>query len=188
MDATVAVALITSLSTLTAAAVAGAVSVSVTRRQLQHQEAIARDDRAEQRAAEHREVRRQTYERYLSQVDAAYRLLDEGWKEPAGAGARWRDDAFTARRTLVEAYFRVELVGPEPVQDQAKVVLDSVLEEFALHKSLARSLDDETTAAAGPAAHRSAIEARQATTERFITAARTAVGTGREETAAATAD
>ena len=75
MNDTVAVALITSLSTLTAAGLAGWVSARTNDRQLRHQAALAREERAERRALDRRELRRETYERFLARADAAYRLL-----------------------------------------------------------------------------------------------------------------
>ncbi|OEV10372.1 hypothetical protein AN218_17820 [Streptomyces nanshensis] len=182
VDATVAVALITSLSTLTAAGLAGAVSLRVASKQLRHQETIAREDRAEQRAAAHRDMRREAYERFLSQVDTAYRLLDDGWKAPIPAESRWWEDAFAIRRTVAEAYFRVELVGPQAVKDRANEVLESVFDEFRSHRRVTRSLGEATTAAeADSSAHRNAIRARQTTTERFVVAARAGFGNGVEE-------
>lgn len=131
MNDTVAVALITSLSTLTAATVAGAVSVRVTGRQLRHQQALAREEREEQRALARRDMRREACEGFLSQVDAAYRVLDAAWTAARDAAP---DEAarFAARRTLDEALIRLRLTGPDELAEQATAVVAAVSEEFRL--------------------------------------------------------
>ncbi|NBM18847.1 hypothetical protein [Streptomyces sp. GC420] len=178
MKDTVAVALITSLSTLTAAGLAGAVSAWATGRQLRHQAVLAREERAEQRAVAQRELRRESYERFLREADAAYRVLDEGWfAAPFTETDRW-EAGFAARRTLDEAYIRVRLVGPESVAERAAEMVGSIGGEFRLHAHVARSGPGtaDSAAALDPGARARALRARYASSGEFVTAARRALG------------
>jgi hypothetical protein len=174
---TVAVALITSLSTLAAAGLAGAVSAQVTARQLRHQRELAREERAERRAIDHRETRRESYERFLSQADAAYRVLDDGWfARPFTQSPRW-EAGFAARRALDEAYIRVRLAGPEDVAERGAEVVRSINDEFRLHARIAASSPDTTSSVAGldPSARAEALRARFAGSGEFVTAAQRAL-------------
>jgi hypothetical protein len=178
MNDTVAVALITSLSTLSAAALAGAASAWVTSRQLRHQVALAREERGEQRAVDHREMRRESYERFLSQVDAAYRVLDEGWfARPFAEMPRW-EAGFAARRALDEAYIRVRLVGPEEVAERGAQVVRSIGDEFRRHSRIVSSHPDTTGSPAelDPPARTEVLRARFAGSADFVTVAREALG------------
>ncbi|MGM0355342.1 hypothetical protein [Streptomyces griseoaurantiacus] len=189
MNDTVAVALITSLSTLTAAGLAGWVSARTNDRQLRHQAALAREERAERRALDRRELRRETYERFLARADAAYRLLDEWWQAPPSARAAAAEEGFAARRALDEALVRVRLAGPEEVAERARAVVRGVGEEFRTHAGAARTPPDaahrRTPAPAGSAPSSTAsprtraLRSRETTTDAFLAAARTAL---REET------
>lgn len=148
MTDTVAVALITSLSTLTAAALTGAVSAWVTARQLRHQHALARDERAEQRATAHRETCREACERFLSETDAAYRILDAAWNAPEQASAPGEAARYAARRTLDEAWIRLRLAAPDDLSERGAAVVASVTEEFRLlgdPSSRPRALRTRTT-------------------------------------------
>ncbi|MCM2577574.1 hypothetical protein [Streptomyces meridianus] len=178
MKDTVAVALITSLSTLTAAGLAGSVSAWVTGRQLRHQGLLAREERAEQRAITSREMRRDSYERFLSEADAVYRVLDEGWlARPFPESDPW-EAGFAARRALDEAYVRVRLVGPDNVAERGADVVRSVGEEFRLHARIVRSHPGTTDSAAAldPSARAGVLRARSTTSEEFVTTARRALG------------
>ncbi|MFH8569199.1 hypothetical protein [Streptomyces sp. NPDC017993] len=178
MNDTVAIALITSLSTLSAAALAGAVSARVTSRQLRHQAALAREERGEKRAIDHREMRRESYERFLSQTDAAYRVLDEGWFAlPFTEIPRW-EAGFAARRALDEAYIRVRLVGPEEVAERGAEVVRSIGDEFRRHTRVVSSHPDTMSSAAelDPSARTKALRARFASSAEFVNVARQALG------------
>ncbi|MDI2128815.1 hypothetical protein [Yinghuangia seranimata] len=174
MNDTVAVALITSLSTLIAGGLAGLVSWLLTGRQLRHAGELAQRERAEARSGRLREGRREAYERFLVRVDEAYRALDNSWTqapltEPA--------DGFTARRAVDEALVRVQLEGPEPVAAAAHLVTRSVGDEFRkLRRLIADHQGEQRSAAAVDAALRTAVlEARRDTTEAFVTEARAAL-------------
>lgn len=175
---TVAVALITSLSTLSAAGLAGVASAWVAGRQLRHQSALAREERAERRAVDHREMRRDVYEKFLSQADAAYRVLDNGWFAlPFTELRRW-EAGFAARRALDEAYIRVQLVGPDDVAERGAEVLRSIGDEFRLHARIVNGSPDAADNAAElePSARSGALRARVASSTEFVTAARRALG------------
>jgi hypothetical protein len=167
VNSTVAVALITSVSTLTAAALAGWVSARTTARQLRHQAALAREERAERRATDHRETRREAYERFLTRADAAYRLLDEHWLATSPAAPPATEAGFAARRALDEACVRVRLVGPEPVAERAVAVVRGIGEEFRAHVHATGPSPDTGSRAR-------ALRARSSTTGDFISAARAA--------------
>jgi hypothetical protein len=145
---TVAVALITSLSTLTAAGPASWVTTRTTGRQLRHQAALAREERAERRAADRGQLRREAYERFLTRADAAYLLLDE-------------------------AFVRVSLVGPEPVGEKAAAVVRAMTDEFRTHATPAPASPTPTHTAPSPRAQ--ALRTRSTTTTDFLTAARRAL-------------
>jgi hypothetical protein len=175
---TVAVALITSLSTLSAAGLAGAASAWVTGRQLREQGVLAREERAERRAVDSREQRREAYERFLSQADAAYRVLDEGWfAVPCTEPGRW-EAGFAARRALDEAYIRVQLVGPDSVADKGGEVVRSVGEEFRSYARVVRASPGATGSAAelDAAVRKGALRARFADNREFVAVARRVLG------------
>ncbi|WP_141726208.1 hypothetical protein [Actinacidiphila rubida] len=177
MNDTVAVALITSLSTLSAAGVAGAATAWVTGRQLRHQSVLARQERAERRAADHREVCRGVYETFLSRADEAYRVLDEGWfAAPFTESGRW-EAGFAARRALDEAYVRVRLAGPDDVAERGAEVVRGIGDEFRLHARLVAGGPDAAGSAAErePSARTRALRVRADGSWEFVAAARRAL-------------
>ncbi|WP_410811187.1 hypothetical protein [Micromonospora sp. 067-2] len=138
MQDTVAVALITSLSTLAAAALTGLVGALSTRRQLTHQLSAARQDDAERRATRREELRRDAYVGLLSACDQAYRRLDRRWVEVgAQEPAPGYDESYVAMRAVDEAYNLVLLEGPEEVGSAARSVLASITTEYADQRRLA---------------------------------------------------
>lgn len=178
MNDTVAVALITSLSTLCAAALASAVSAAVTGRQLRYQDALAREERKERRAIDYREMRREAYERFLAQTDAAYRVLDEGWfASPFEGLPRW-EAGFTARRALDEAFIRVQLVGPGEVAELGAGMIRSIGDEFRSVTRIIKSHPSTTSSAAqlDPRIRAEALQVRFASSGDFVTTARQAIG------------
>ncbi len=174
---TVAVALITSLSTLSAAGLAGVASAWVAGRQLRHQSVLAREARAERLTIDHREMRRDAYEKFLSQADAAYRVLDDGWFAlPFTELRRWAA-GFAARRALDEAYIRVRLVGPDDVAERGAEVVRSIGDEFRLHARIVNDSPDTASDAAElePSARSGALRARVASSTEFVSVARRAL-------------
>ncbi|SFB40055.1 hypothetical protein SAMN05216266_11042 [Amycolatopsis marina] len=178
MNATVAVALITSLSTLAAAALTGMVSAWSNGRQLRHQRLLAREQQAEERGAQRRELRREAYQQFLSQADAAYRVLDEGWlAAPFAGSSRW-EAGFTARRGLDEAYIRVQLEGPDRVAAEGANVVRSIGDEFRTHRRVldANPGTQDCAAELDRAARADVLRARFRTSKDFVAAARDSLG------------
>ncbi|MFF0160411.1 hypothetical protein ACFYRY_23205 [Streptomyces sp. NPDC005263] len=123
-------------------------------------------------------MRRDAYEKFLSQADAAYRVLDEGWFAlPFTELHRW-EAGFAARRALDEAYIRVRLVGPDDVAERGAGVLRSIGDEFRLHARIVNDSPDTAGSAAElePPAHSAALRARLTSTTEFVTVARRALG------------
>jgi hypothetical protein len=178
VNETVAVALIASLSTLVAAGLTGTVTAGLASRQLRHQRDLAGAERAAQRAAAHRELRRDAYERFLARADAAYRLLDEGWQAAPPATGPAPVAGFAARRALDEALIRVQLMGPEEVGRRGAELVASAGDEFRLHRRVVAA----DPGAAGSAseldrdARAEALAARARASQGFIGAARRALG------------
>jgi len=79
VSTTVAVALITALSTLTGAAVSGGVALLVNRGQNRMQHEIAVFNREEQLVKERRRIRRDAYVQFLNQVSKVEYMLDQCW-------------------------------------------------------------------------------------------------------------
>ncbi|MDG4783019.1 hypothetical protein O7614_25470 [Micromonospora sp. WMMD961] len=132
MQDTVAVALITSLSTLAAAGLTGLVGALSTRRQLAHQLTVARQESVERRATRRDELRRDAYVGFLSACDQAYRQLDRRWLEAGGSEpVPGYDEAYAAMRAVDEAYNLVLLEGPAAVDSVARSVLTSLTLEYA---------------------------------------------------------
>ncbi|MEO3769532.1 hypothetical protein [Micromonospora sp. B9E7] len=137
MQDTVAVALITSLSTLAAAALTGLVGALSTRRQLAHQLTVARQESVERRATRRDDLRRDAYVGFLSACDQAYRQLDRRWLEAGGSEpVPGYDEAYAAMRALDEAYNLVLLEGPAEVDSVARSVLTSLTVEYADQRRL----------------------------------------------------
>lgn len=177
MTDTVAIALITALSTLTAAGLTGVTSAWLTSRQLRHQRALAREERAAHWAARQRDLRREVYEQLLARADAAYRVLDEGWTT-AGLPEASRDAGFAARRALDEVQVRVMLEGPEDVAEQAAGLVRGVGAEFKLLRGVLDAHPGAAVSAAelDRAARTGALTARTRSGEAFVAAARRALG------------
>ncbi|MDG4805509.1 hypothetical protein O7634_01885 [Micromonospora sp. WMMD1120] len=179
MQDTIAVALITSLSTLAAAALTGLVGARGTRRQLAHQLAVAAQDSVERRNTRRDELRRDAYVGFLSACDQAYRHLDRRWLEPGGGGPTpGYDEAYAALRAGDEAYNLVLLEGPAEVESAARAVLASVTAEHADQ----RRLGDEPGDGSAPLRDRhrerwlAAIEVRTRRRLAFVEAVRPVLG------------
>ncbi|TCB94308.1 hypothetical protein E0H26_21730 [Micromonospora zingiberis] len=176
MRETVAIALITSLSTLTAAGLTGLVTARTVRRQVTGQLAAAREERAEQRTLRRDQERRDTYVSFLAACDRAYRALDTGWVGPETAPGE--EQPYPALRALDEAYNLVLLVGPDPAAKAAGDTVRSINEEYAQQRPLHRE-------AAGPLAtrhrteHLAALRRRAERRDAFVTIVRTALGADR---------
>ncbi|MEV1109423.1 hypothetical protein AB0I95_12315 [Micromonospora sp. NPDC049751] len=178
MQDTVAVALITSLSTLTAAALTGLIAARSTRRQLAHQLTVAREESADRAALRREELRRDAYVGFLGACDAAYRRLDRRWIEPGtDAVTPGYDETYAAMRAVDEAYNLVLLQGPADVAAAGRSVVASLTTEYAEQRRLADEPGD--AAAALRDRHRerwlAAIEVRTERRVAFVDVARPAV-------------
>lgn len=176
---TVAVALITSLSTLAAAALTGLVGALSTRRQLAHQLTVARHESVERRATRRDELRRDAYVGFLSACDQAYRQLDRRWLNVGGGEpVPGYDEAYAAMRAVDEAYNLVLLEGPAEVAVAGRAVLTSLTTEYADQRRLA----DEPGDGGAPLRDRhrerwlAAIEVRTKRRISFVDAVRAVLG------------
>ncbi|MFI6068580.1 hypothetical protein ACIA47_25390 [Micromonospora sp. NPDC051227] len=179
MQDTVAVALITSLSTLAAAALTGLVGALSTRRQLAHQLTVARQESAERRATRRDELRRDAYVGFLSACDQAYRQLDRRWLDAGGGEpVPGYDEAYAAMRAVDEAYNLVLLEGPAEVAAAGRAVLTSLTTEYADQ----RRLGDESGDGSAPLRDRhrerwlAAIEVRTKRRISFVDTVRPVLG------------
>ncbi|MEU6023746.1 hypothetical protein [Micromonospora sp. NPDC047134] len=172
MRETVAIALITSLSTLTAAGLTGLVTALTVRRQAAGQLAAAREERADQRALRRNQERRDTYVSFLAACDRAYRALDTGWVGPETAPGEVLP--YPALRALDEAYNLVLLVGPNLVAQAAGHTVRSINKEYADQRRLRREGADESgpLAESNHAEHLAALRSRTERRDAFVTIAR----------------
>ncbi|WP_341715999.1 hypothetical protein QQG74_18400 [Micromonospora sp. FIMYZ51] len=175
MRDTVAIALITSLSTLTAAGLTGLVTALTVRRQVAGQLAAAREERAEQRTLRRQQARRETYVGFLAACDRAYRALDTGWVGVETAPGE--ESPYPTLRTLDEAYNLVLLAGPDPVAEAAGRTVRSINEEYAKQRHLHREQATEpgVLATRHRPEHLTALRERTTHRNAFTAAARTAL-------------
>ncbi|MDV6012477.1 hypothetical protein [Haloechinothrix sp. LS1_15] len=178
MNVTVAVAVITSLSTLSGAALTSFAAVRQTSRRMQHELAITREDRADSQRERRRQQRRDSYEKFLSRADAAYRVLDERWRTSITHHGSSDEAGFIARRGMDEAVIRVQLEGPRSVADKAAAVVQAISAEFQTCENIAseHANSEQCAAELNPAARTSAVNARFHTTAEFLNTARQALG------------
>lgn len=148
MNITIAVAVITALSTLAATALTGIYAQRSAGRQLAHQRQLTLDQHEFVKADRLRDIRRQAYEAFLSKVDAAYRLLDQSWSTVSIREADQPDAGFAARRALDEALVRVQLEGPQEVAERGQELVRSVGKEFRVRQDI---LDANPSVSAAPA-------------------------------------
>jgi hypothetical protein len=127
---TVAVALITAISTLSAGAVTGGFAFWGTRRQAKAQAQQAREDRSEQRAARHREVRRDVYVRFLDAAVQVDQHMSFMWIEPGSSiNAEMVEQVTELTSQLWKALPAVLLEGPPAVAEAARSFAGAVAEE-----------------------------------------------------------
>ena len=81
MNVTIAVAIITSLSTLSGGLIAGFVSLQSQKRQIAAQAELATIERKYNRVQQHADSRKQTYVQFLNKVNDVERLLEKCWLE-----------------------------------------------------------------------------------------------------------
>jgi len=79
MSTTIAVALITSLSTLAGAGISGLIAFLIDRTRSSAQLTLANTGRVDERLKERRQIRRDAYVQFLNQVSSAEEALEAGW-------------------------------------------------------------------------------------------------------------
>ncbi|MET9516321.1 hypothetical protein [Streptomyces sp. NPDC002994] len=123
MQDIIAVALITSVSTLTGGALTGAIALWVNRAQLVSSRISADADRREQRTSRHRELRRDAYLHFLDHWGKTEDLLVTLWRQPSPpaemiASLRSYNEYSEAEKAIYEWRQSMNLVvleGPEDV-------------------------------------------------------------------------
>jgi gas vesicle protein len=124
MSTTVAVALITSLSTLLGGLIGSVTSLFITNNQ-------SRKERLEKR----REIRRDAYVQFLNKFDEVVVLLDKCWARESGLEGSESDEMKAVARGLDElenAMNTAQLEGPAEIVDIARKVYDFLGQEFDL--------------------------------------------------------
>jgi hypothetical protein len=145
MTSTLGVALITSLSTLAGAGVAGCITLAVSRINNGHQLALANAERSERRAASQSEARKDCYVKFLNQLSAVEHALNLTWRNHAPRELRDVPDFVKPVTIELDSLSPlanlVILEGPHPVSFatqtlQVRLMLESVAVLEAAKKSL----------------------------------------------------
>ncbi|MGW3145647.1 hypothetical protein ACWDG1_13395 [Streptomyces sp. NPDC001177] len=138
MKDTVAVALITAISTLSAGAVTGGFAFWGTRRQAKGQARQAREDRVEQRLMRHREVRRDAYVRFLDLAVQVEQHMSSLWLEPPSSlASNHIERMIELTAQLWKALPTVLLEGPPAVAEAARALSGLAAEECDLLSEIA---------------------------------------------------
>ncbi|HEX7148849.1 MAG TPA: hypothetical protein VF512_15175 [Actinomycetota bacterium] len=142
MTETVVVAIITAVATLTASLLASAVTSWLTLRsvgqQSEQQLRLAREARADQRAAEHRRSRREAYVRFLTESLEATALVRSA-RAPGildGTFEARYETAEAALDDLIPAHGLVVLEGPDTLADAVQEVRDRLRVELDLVRAV----------------------------------------------------
>ncbi|MGK5532123.1 hypothetical protein [Streptomyces sp. URMC 129] len=137
MQETIAVALITASSTISGVALTVFVSLRITSRQLKMQAIMAENGYHEQRTSWLREVRRETYIKFISELDGVNRKLQDTWLLPAPEVS---DELATIRPLLLrlrEVANLVRLEGPPEIGSAALEASTNTLQHFMALQRLA---------------------------------------------------
>ncbi|WP_406216134.1 hypothetical protein [Streptomyces canus] len=174
----VAVALITTLSTVAAGGLAGAFTYRAALTQARNQREQAREGRAEQRVLRHREVRRDAYVRFLNQLLDTHRYMDQLWTEPLPSPAQSEVRQLTDHVDLLwGATAIIELEGPPDVSAAARAVAVQAEEEWeALKGYLEGSQGGEELHLSASGVRLQFGQRRAEVAKRFIERARNAIG------------
>jgi hypothetical protein len=135
MNATVAVALITSLSTLMAGVIASITSLIVGHRQNEREKERSQPERTAQQGDQQKQIRRDAYLQLLNKFDEVDGLISKAWEDypPEKDDNPPREGTMAAREgteSLPNAMNIVKLEGPEPVIDAGEEA------EKAFHEEL----------------------------------------------------
>lgn len=135
MNATVAVALITAVSTLAGGALSGFISLSANRAQAKLQYDLAQSNLIEQRSAERRRLRRDVYEQFLTQASRVENEIRERWETipPKEADSRkYIRDIIHEINNLQHPLSLVALEGTGEVVEKSKMLRTFLWAEAAL--------------------------------------------------------
>ncbi|MGW3407942.1 hypothetical protein [Streptomyces sp. NPDC000888] len=176
MNDTVAVALITAISTLSAGAVTGGFAFWGTRRQTREQAQQAREERAEQRTTRQREVRRDVYVRFLDlavQVDQHMSFI---WIEPGPSiTAEKIEQMIELTSQLWKALPAVLLEGPPAAAEAARAFAGAIAEECDTLEEIAGSSGEHPLYVTSNG-FTTLSDQRVSTQRRYIETAREALG------------
>jgi len=132
MNVTIGVALITSLSTLSAGALASYTSLRIHRRQVKAQQEMTLSEQAERESARRRQVRRDAYVAVLTHCDEISLILTECWSDEPDMSMY--ENLAKAKRLIdgMRTLFNVVyLEGPESVWNAARELQRALFRDFA---------------------------------------------------------
>lgn len=135
MNTTLGVALITSLSTLSAGLLASVTSLRIQRRQTDTQLGIALSEQAERKDAQHRQLRRDSYVQLLTRFDEVTSALQSCWeRNPPTTPDEPLNEAISQVRNLLsslDASLNIVLLeGPQSLANAARDMQHIVNAEF----------------------------------------------------------
>jgi hypothetical protein len=141
MNAIVIVALITALSTLSGALIAGLISLKAQSRQIKSQADLAEKNRVEERLYAYTESRRQAYIEFLDRVNEIQQMIAKCWLEPCAESKQSpaSEISVTAYETITKLednISAIELVGPEEVLRAAQIMLNMLIAELKLIQNI----------------------------------------------------
>lgn len=179
MSTTIAVTLITAISTLSGAGISGYVAYLISRTQNNSQLEIARNQQLEQRLQGRGQIRRDVYLQYLNQIGAVESVLDGLWRRNL-AGVDTNDGTYENSITnLRRAKDVVVLEGPAAVSDLASKLWMKCDDEFLTIQGLVKvfgKVDQEASLLQKDlASYRNTASQRSDLKHKFIAAAQTSV-------------
>ena len=132
MDQTVAVAVITAGAAISASGLTSWITMHSARQQVEQQLVLAREERAERRASEHRAARRDVCARFLSEAISVAAKIDEAQEREISEelfksryAAAW--DSMTL---LLQAGVPVLIEGPAELAKSARQVRSALISEL----------------------------------------------------------
>jgi hypothetical protein len=134
MSETVAVTLITAVSTLAGAGISGYVAFLVSRAQSKTQIEITRSEQIEQRLTDRRQLRKDAYSQFLNRVVTAEELLEILWQLESKDSLR-RDKFREMSSAIVDIRRSADVValeGPAHVTSLAEQLWVTIMGEFSI--------------------------------------------------------
>ena len=165
MGSTIAVALITSVSTLMGATISGLITFAVTRTQSENQLKLADREHKSRLAQDKRGIRRDVYVQFLNRASLIEGKLGKWWSTPYGAGTTSEDclkEFHSDVEDIAALLNLVQLEGPEEVSDAFnQFYLRFPLEIMGIIYGLGHCKEGQTPATSVSEAHSEQIIARQ---------------------------